>query len=104
MTNIQNCTEVLNVTTVTNGYWRPPGDSGVFAKLEFLSSNPWTAFPTVLLLFSASLVGTAGNILILLAVLTNKDVRTVESMFIVNLACSDLFVTTVADPMSIVGK
>ena len=76
----------------------------IYAKHEFATINPWTALPTVLLLFSASVAGTFGNILILLAVLCYKDVRTVESMFIVNLAFSDLYVNIVADPMSIVGK
>ena len=83
-------------------------DSGqqhfVFAKYEFVQTNPWLAFPVVLVLFAASLVGTSGNILILLSVLLCKNVRTVESTFIVNLALSDMFVTLVADPFSIVGK
>ena len=89
-------TDVLKIETIQT--------NGIFAKHEFISSYPWTAFPTVLFLFSACFTGTFGNILILLAVLTYKEVRTVESMFIVNLACSDLYVTMIADPMSIVGK
>lgn len=89
-------TDVLKLETIQN--------NRIFAKHEFIYSNPWTAFPTVLFLFSACFTGTFGNVLILLAVLTYKEVRTVESMFIVNLACSDLYVTMIADPMSIVGK
>ena len=76
----------------------------VFAKYEFVQNNPWLAFPVVLVLFAASLVGTSGNILIFLSVLFYKKVRTVESTFIVNLALSDMFVTLIADPFSIVGK
>ena len=78
-------------------------NSGVFAKHEFLHTRPWAAFPTIVVLSVASFVGTAGNVLTLLAIASNKSVRNIESMFIVNLAISDLYVTTVADPMSIIG-
>ena len=98
--------DLVNTSSYTGDVFQP--DSGqehfVFAKYEFVQSNPWLAFPIVLVLFAASLMGTAGNILILLSVLTCKDVRTVESTFIVNLALSDMYVTLVADPFSIVGK
>ena len=81
-----------------------PDSARVFGKHEFLSSKPWAAWPTIVVLSFASFVGTVGNILTLLAIASNKSVRNVESIFIVNLAISDLYVTTVADPMSIIGK
>lgn len=80
------------------------GGHYIFNRHEFIQTNPWLAFPVVLVLFAASIVGTLGNVLILLAVFICKEVRTVESTFIVNLACSDLYVTVVADPFSLVGK
>lgn len=75
-----------------------------FGRHGFLRANPWTAIPSVAVLSVASLGGTFGNVLTLLSVALCKDVRNVESVFIVNLAISDLYVTAVADPMSIVGK
>ena len=95
----------MNLTSQVDAFQQESLSSDlIFGRHEFVQSNPWLAFPTVLVLFAASVIGTFGNILILLAVLTCKDVRTVESTFIVNLAFSDLYVTVIADPMSIVGK
>lgn len=79
-------------------------ETGIFSKHEFLQVKPWAAFPVIIFLSVASFIGTLGNVLTLLAIARNKSVRNVESMFIVNLAISDLYVTTVADPISIIGK
>ena len=79
-------------------------ETGIFSKHEFVQSKPWAAFPVLVFLVLASFVGTVGNVLTLLAITRNKSVRNVESMFIVNLAISDLYVTTVADPTSIIGE
>ena len=79
-------------------------ETGIFSKHEFVQSKPWTAFPVLVFLSLASFVGTMGNVLTLLAIAKNKSVRNVESMFIVNLAISDLYVTTIADPTSIIGE
>ena len=78
--------------------------TGIFSKHEFVQTKPWTAFPVLVFLCLASFVGTMGNVLTLLAIARNKNVRNVESMFIVNLAISDLYVTMIADPTSIIGK
>ena len=97
--------EFINTTLTSGDNFQPDSrqQQFVFAKYEFVQTNPWLAFPVVLVLFAASLVGTSGNILIFLSVLFYKKVRTVESTFIVNLALSDMFVTLIADPFSIVG-
>ena len=79
-------------------------DTNVFGKHEFVQSRPWTAIPTIVILSIASFVGTGGNIMILLAIASSHNLRNVEAIFIVNLAISDLYVTLIADPMSIVGK
>ncbi|KAL3851848.1 hypothetical protein ACJMK2_015550, partial [Sinanodonta woodiana] len=73
-----------------------------YMRHEFLNSHPNIVVPSIVILAVASVVGTAGNILILLAVAMTKALRDVESIFIVNLACSDLYVTLIADPMNIV--
>ncbi|KAK3581245.1 hypothetical protein CHS0354_032966 [Potamilus streckersoni] len=73
-----------------------------YFKYQFLNSHPHIVLPCLVILVVASVVGTAGNILILLAVARTKELRNVESFFIVNMACSDLYVTLIADPMNIV--
>lgn len=95
---------VLNITPgIDNGVL---GDvaSGVFERHEFLNNSPGIAIPVLIVLTAACVVGTFGNVLILMSVATTKELQNVESIFIVNLACSDLYVTMVADPMSILGK
>lgn len=75
-----------------------------FGRHEFLNEETEMAIPILIILGLATLMGTFGNVLILVAVATRKSLHNVESIFIVNLACSDMYVTTLADPMSIVGK
>ena len=100
-----SCTEWNNESSYTDSVFQTNSrHDSVFAKFEFVQDSPWIAFPIVVILFAASVMGTFGNILILLSVLMCKNVRTVESTFIVNLALSDLYVTLIADPFSIIGK
>nr|KAG5698181.1 hypothetical protein BaRGS_030544 [Batillaria attramentaria] len=75
-----------------------------YAPLEFVDTLPALAIVLIAVLVVAAVMGTAGNLLILVSVATRKDLQNVESVFVVNLACSDLYVTLVVDPLSIVGK
>ena len=68
------------------------------------SYSPWALFSSVFILFMASFIGTGGNILILLAIAVWRKLRNTESVFLINLACADLFVTTIVDPISLIGK
>ena len=79
-----------------------PGD--IFAKYEFLREKPLTAFCVLTVIAIASLCGIFGNMLILLAVSFSNKFRPEESVFIFNLALSDLYVAAIAEPMSIIGK
>ncbi|KAK3594789.1 hypothetical protein CHS0354_037797 [Potamilus streckersoni] len=79
-------------------------DSDVYGRLEFLQDKPHIVIPSIVIVSIASVAGTFGNILILIAVATHKKLRNTESIFIVNLAISDMFVTAIADPMNIVAK
>ena len=100
--DVTNVTEnIITGTVSVNGVFR---GVDVFGKHEFINTRPWTAVPTIIILSIASFVGTAGNIMILLAIASSQNLRNVEAIFIVNLAISDLYVTLIADPMSIVGK
>lgn len=80
-----------------------PGGVVVYGRHEFLKSSAWFATPVVVIIALASVIGTFGNVLILIVIGTNKLGRNVTTTFIMNLAISDLFVTLVADPMSLVG-
>ncbi|XP_071083595.1 melatonin receptor type 1B-B-like [Haliotis cracherodii] len=75
-----------------------------FERHEFLTIQPEIAIPILFVLGLATVIGTLGNGLILVSVATRKYLHNVESIFIVNLACSDLYVTALADPMSIIAK
>ena len=75
-----------------------------FEPYEFLTAQPALYIILVTILIIASVVGTCGNILILVAIATQRCLQDVESVFVVNLACCDLYVTLIADPLSIVGK
>lgn len=89
-------TEILNTDTSNSSFY--------FKRHEFITSKMEVALPCLLILSIATIVGTFGNIFILLSVFTRKTLRKVEGIFIVNLASSDLYVTLVADPMSIIGR
>lgn len=80
-------------------------DSGhTFSRLEFVTDTPGVAIPIIIVLVLASIIGTFGNILILVSIFKTQNLHRVECVFIASLALSDMYVTTLADPMSIVGK
>lgn len=87
----------MNVTTDLS----PAGR--VFSRFEFIAESPAVGSCLFVVLILASLVGAFGNLLILVALCKSK-MNSLECIFIGNLALSDLYVTIVADPMSIVGK
>ncbi|XP_063432392.1 melatonin receptor type 1B-A-like [Mytilus trossulus] len=75
-----------------------------FGKYEFIQESPGFAITSIALQTIASLVGTFGNALILIITARSKGKMSVQSIFIINIAISDMYVTMVADPMSVVGK
>ncbi|XP_076089883.1 melatonin receptor type 1B-A-like [Mytilus galloprovincialis] len=79
-------------------------DNLYFRRFEFIQDSPVSAILSIIFLTIASVVGTFGNIMILMIVSKTKELKQVQSVFIVNLAISDMYVTLIADPMSIVGK
>ncbi|KAJ8322099.1 hypothetical protein KUTeg_000570 [Tegillarca granosa] len=79
-------------------------DEIVFGRHQFVRERPEVAIPCLIILCLAAIIGTFGNILILSAIFKYKKLRNVEAIFIVNLAFSDVFVTTIGDPMSILAK
>lgn len=76
----------------------------VFRRFEFIAESPAVGSCLFVALILASLVGAFGNLLILVALCKSKKMSSLECIFIGNLALSDLYVTIVADPMSIAGK
>ena len=67
-------------------------------------SNFTMAIVYVVLMVTALVIGTAGNLLILVASACLKSLRKTGYIFIVNLAAADLCVAGIADPMCVVGK
>ncbi|XP_045167034.2 melatonin receptor type 1B-A-like [Mercenaria mercenaria] len=81
------------------------GNGNIYGRFEFLESKPVLAIASLIFLSIASVVGTFGNIFTLLVMAPRcKTKRNVEYIFIVNLAISDIYVTTFADPISIIAK
>jgi hypothetical protein len=79
-------------------------DHGIFDRYQFVTESPGVAISLIIILLLAGLIGTCGNVLILLALCVIRNMKSLESIFIANLAISDTYVTLVADTMSIVGK
>ena len=75
-----------------------------FGQYEFIRNNPGLAIVSIILLSIASIVGTIGNILIPIVMIKMKELKKPRSIFIINLVIADIYVTLIADPMSIVGK
>ena len=75
-----------------------------FQTPEYAETNRWMTFTSVFILVIATLIGTGGNILIVLSIAVFRNLRYEESVFFLNLALSDLYVTVVVDPMSAIGK
>ena len=94
--------DVTNATASIFGV-RKQSDVVNSDNLTEAECSSFTAFPSVFILLLASLFGTGGNVLVLLAIAKFKKLRKEESVFFINLACADLFVTIFVDPMSAIG-
>jgi uncharacterized protein with PQ loop repeat len=62
------------------------------------------AIPILIILVIAAILGSFGNILILITIFKTKNLQRLECIFMANLAISDMYVTLFADPLSIVGR
>ncbi|XP_078585859.1 rhodopsin, GQ-coupled-like [Branchiostoma floridae x Branchiostoma japonicum] len=65
-----------------------------------------TELPRVLMIILVViliLLGTVGNLSIILVISLTKDLWTTTNTFIINLAIADLFVTIIVDPYNVVG-
>ena len=76
----------------------------VYSRYQFVNESPMVAIPILIILVIAAILGSFGNILILIAIFTTKNLQRLECIFMANLATSDIYVTLLADPLSIVGK
>ncbi len=73
-------------------------------SFSFLHESPSHAIPYIILLCLALSTGVVGNILILVCFILNKAIRKVGNEFLFNLALADLWITSFAEPMCLVGK
>lgn len=71
---------------------------------EYLRKRTVVAVIYILISVIASVMGTLGNIGVLLIITLNRTMRNVRNVFLVNLACADLLVTTLAIPFGVVGR
>jgi len=73
---------------------------------SLLVSAPVLTLPYISVISLASVVGTLGNLLVIGSLsgsVGHRHSRTVGRIFIVNLACSDLIVTFVINPVAVAG-
>lgn len=79
-------------------------EENTFGRFQFVWEALGIALTSVLILAIAALVGTFGNLLILVSVCHTIKRKSLEFIFVGNLAVSDLFVTLIVDPINILGK
>ena len=72
--------------------------------MKYVRSHPIVASVYLFIALTASIVGTIGNIFILLALALHGDLRHARNIFIANLAIADLCVTAFANPFGIIGE
>lgn len=104
MESLQNISNYLENTPISSSFLPTKHAGSHYGRYEFLTSRPEISIFIVVVLVFATLIGTVGNITTILVFATRKHLRKVENIFMINLVISDLYVTSVADPMSIVGK
>ena len=76
----------------------------VFGRFQFVQESPGVAITSILVLTMASIIGNFGNILILVAICKTLKNKSLEFIFVGNLAVSDSFVTLVVNPINILGR
>uniref|UniRef100_A0A914HED7 G-protein coupled receptors family 1 profile domain-containing protein n=1 Tax=Globodera rostochiensis TaxID=31243 RepID=A0A914HED7_GLORO len=92
----QNCDELKKLFDGMNEFFREETIIQGSEHSSILLGNLILSAYMLVIVF-----GTVGNILTILAVLRNKQMRTVRNFFIVNLALSDFFVCTVTAPTTL---
>ena len=73
-------------------------------RAGLVETQPGLAIPYAIILVIFAVVGTVGNILIIGSMTTGANRNVVGNYFIVNLAICDLVITTIINPMAILGK
>ena len=76
------------------------------SNTSLLYSAPTLTLPYISVISLASVIGTLGNLLVIGSLsgsVSRRNPRTVGKIFIVNLACSDMIVTSVINPVAVAG-
>lgn len=68
-----------------------------------LDTNPTLAIVYIVIVGIALLIGTIGNVLIIIIFTVMRRINKSGKEFMVNLAIADLCVTAIADPLCILG-
>ncbi|WAR32005.1 LOW QUALITY PROTEIN: MTR1A-like protein [Mya arenaria] len=94
-----------NITYANVSVQMNTASDGSLGRHAFLTSQPYVAVSCIIIQAVASLAGTFGNVLILFVIATKSELRNkMESTFIANLALSDMYVTLIAGPMSLLDR
>ena len=80
------------------------GDSPAIYLTPLWKSDYVLALSYCAILGVALLIGTLGNVIIIVVTSTTSAMNKVGKQFVINLAISDLCVSGIAEPMCIVGK
>lgn len=79
-------------------------DTAMMMRTEpLLDTNPTLAIVYIVIVGIALLVGTIGNVLIIIIFTVMRRINKSGKEFMVNLAIADLCVTAIADPLCILG-
>jgi hypothetical protein len=69
-----------------------------------LTKSPFIAYPCLLALGISATMGSVGNFLVIFVILFDKTLHSPDTIFIANLAVSDMYMTLIAVPFSIIGN
>ncbi|XP_072046737.1 melatonin receptor type 1A-like [Amphiura filiformis] len=98
--NVKNTT----ITMATRGMTRTLNSSdSAKSDQSLLDSQLPILYTYITLMIFTSLVGTVGNIVVIVAVVTSKKLRVLQNVFIINLAVADLLVTALVNPFAVIG-
>ena len=79
-------------------------DTFVYGGKEYICTNLVISIPYLIVLVTACIIGICGNIAALLTIIFNERLHQPQTAFLVSLGLADLLVTTIGDPISIMGK
>ena len=94
--------DVYQNTTRNDSDGAVEGSSDSFGAMQVPEPPGYILWPTVALLVTVFVVGVVGNLLVIVVVWRNQDMRNSTNFFLVNLSVADLLVIVVCMPPALV--